>query len=92
LKIRASVENSRIFQKIQRQYGSFDRYLRNFTGDEILHEPYHLRTSLPLSDAISEDLRKRGMSFVGSTIIYSYLQSAGFINAHGEECCFYRTK
>ena len=91
LKIRASITNSRIFQRIQRQYGSFREYVERFTGKQVIYEPYSLRTTSPLSDALSEDLKQRGMSFAGSTVIYSYLQSAGFINAHGEECCFYRS-
>lgn len=85
-KIAAAIENSRIFLEIRREFGSFDAYLRNFTGGRIYYEEYTLRTTSPLSDRISGDLKRRGMRFVGSTILYSYLQSIGVINAHGAEC------
>lgn len=86
LKIKACVANSLIFKQIQEEYGSFDAYLRSFTGGETIIEEYSLRTTSPLSDKISKDLTKRGMKFVGSTIIYSYLQAVGIINGHGTEC------
>lgn len=85
-KIAAAVSNSRVFLEIQKEFGSFDRYLQSFTGGKIICEEYTLRTTSPLSDRISEDMKRRGMRFVGSTIIYSYLQSAGVIDAHGQEC------
>ena len=85
-KIAAAVKNSIVFRDIQREFGSFDRYLWGFTNGETLVESYTERTVSPLSDSISADLKKRGMSFVGSTIIYALLQSAGVINAHGSEC------
>lgn len=88
LKIVASIENARIFQKIKKEFGSFDTYIWGFTNNKIIIEPYNLRTTSPLSDAISKDLKKRGMKFVGSTIVYSYLQAIGILNAHGEECDF----
>ena len=85
-KLAAAVANSRVFRDIQAEFGSFDRYLWGFTGGSTLVESYEERTVSPLSDKISADLKKRGMSFVGSTIIYAFLQSAGVINAHGREC------
>ncbi len=85
-KIDATVTNSRIFKDIQREYGSFDTYLWGFTDNKTIVEPYTRRTTSPLSDTISNDLKKRGMKFVGSTIIYSYLQAVGIIHAHGSEC------
>ncbi len=72
LKVQASVRNARVFLQIQAEFGSFDAY--------------DLRTTSPLSDQISKDLKKRGMKFAGSTVIYSYLQAVGVINAHGVEC------
>ena len=90
LKILASIRNSRIFQEIQQEYGSFYAYLKRFAGNDMIVEPYDLQTTSPLSDAISKDLYKRGMRFVGSTIIYSYLQAVGIINGHGTECDFSR--
>ena len=89
-KILAAIKNSRIFLDVQREFGSFKRYLDTFTGGEVIYEPYNARTTSPLSDAISKDLKRRGMSYVGSTIIYSYLQAVGMIDGHGEECDCYK--
>lgn len=88
-KIAASVVNARAFLDIQAQYGSFDRYLWQWTDGKVVRET-GLVTS-PLSDAISKDLKKRGMKFVGSTIIYAYLQAVGVIYAH-EPGCFLAEK
>ncbi|MCD8353222.1 MAG: DNA-3-methyladenine glycosylase I [Clostridiales bacterium] len=85
-KITAAVNNSIVFKAIQQEFGSFDAYIWGFTNGETIVEDYHIRTTSPLSDTVSKDLKKRGMKFVGSTIIYSYLQAIGVLNAHGEEC------
>ncbi len=85
-KIEAAVSNSRAFKRIQAEFGSFDSYIWSFSGGKTVIEDYTLRTTSQLSDEISADLKARGMSFVGSTIIYSYLQSMGIINGHGKEC------
>ncbi len=90
LKISATVKNSRIFKEIQKEFGSFDKYIWGFTDGNTVYEEYSLQTTSPLSDKISKDLKKRGMSFVGSTIIYSYLQAIGIIYAHGKECDLYK--
>ena len=82
-KIEASIKNSILIQAIQREWGSFDRYLWHFTDGEVLYESCAVYTSSPLSDQISEDLRRRGMSFVGTTMVYSYLQGIGIINEIG---------
>ena len=87
LKIRAAIRNAAIFRDIQAEFGSFDAYLTRFTGGEILVE--HDKTTNALSDAISRDLHRRGMRFVGSTIIYAYLQAIGAINSHEPECDLY---
>ena len=84
LKINASINNSKIFKEIQNEYGSFYNYLKTFTNDTIVYEIN--KTISPLSDLISKDLKSRGMKFVGSTIIYSYLQAIGFIYSHDKEC------
>ncbi len=89
LKIKACINNAKIFKKIQQEFGSFSSYIWHFTDNKIIKESYKTRTTSPLSDKISKDLKKRGMKFVGSTIIYSYLQAMGLINAHGEECDLY---
>ncbi len=88
LKINASINNSRIFRDIVAEYGSFHGYLKEFTADKIVYETN--KTTNSLSDAISKDLQKRGMKFVGSTIIYSYLQAIGVIYSHDEECYLYK--
>lgn len=85
-KVSAAVVNAQVFKAIQQEFGSFDAYIWGFTGGESIVEDYALRTTSPLSDSISADLKKRGMKFVGSTIIYSYLQAIGVINGHGKEC------
>ncbi|MCD8115988.1 MAG: DNA-3-methyladenine glycosylase I [Oscillospiraceae bacterium] len=86
LKITAAIRNSIIFREIQHEFGSFNAYIWGFTNGKTIVEDYHTRTTSPLSDAVSSDLMNRGMKFVGSTIIYSYLQAIGVLNAHGEEC------
>ena len=84
LKINASINNAKIFKNIQNEYGSFYKYLLTFTKNKILKETN--KTTNDLSDSISKDLIKRGMKFVGSTIIYSYLQATVFIYSHEKEC------
>ncbi len=87
-KICASIHNSKIFNEICCEYGSFYNYLRTFTKDEIIYETD--KTTNALSDAISKDLQKRGMSFVGSVMIYSYLQAIGVIYSHDKDCDLYK--
>lgn len=84
LKMRAAVTNSRIFLDIVRENGNFYNYLRTFWNGETVYE--NDKTTSALSDTISADLSRRGMKFVGSTIIYSYLQAVGIINSHSDEC------
>ncbi len=87
-KISASVKNANAFIKIVEEYGSFLEYLKQFWDGNIIYE--NDVTTSPLSDAISKDLKKKGMSFVGSTIIYSFLQAIGIINSHEEGCDLYK--
>lgn len=89
-KIYAAVNNARIFLNIQKEFGSFDKYIWSFSNFATVFEDYNLRTTSPLSDAVSSDLKVRGMKFVGSTIIYSYLQAIGVIYAHGKECAMHK--
>ncbi len=86
LKIQACVTNSRVFLEIQKEYGSFDTFIWGFTEGKSIDESCDIRTTSPLSDKISKELKKRGMKFVGSTIIYSYLQAIGVISAHEKKC------
>ena len=85
LKIYASINNSKIFKNIQREYGSFSNYIWSFTSNKTLQIDSNI-TSNELSDIISKDLKNRGMKFVGTTIIYSYLQAIGIINSHDKDC------
>ena len=80
LKINAAINNSKIFKQIQNEYGTFHNYLKVFTNDKIIYEID--KTTNRLSDELSKDLKKRGMKFVGSTIIYSYLQAIGLSLIH----------
>ena len=90
LKIKSSINNSKIFLDIVDEFGSFYNYLLKFTKGQIYYE-IDKTTSL-LSDGISNDLKHRGMKFVGSTIIYSYLQAIGIVYSHEKECFLYKTK
>lgn len=89
LKIRASICNAKVFKQIEEEFGSFYAYLKGFVGDEIIYE--NDKTTSEISDKLSNDLKKRGMRFVGSTTIYSFLQAVGFINSHDDECFLKKT-
>ena len=89
LKIRAAVTNAGIYLKIREEYGSFAAYLEAFAGKGKIRKERE-QTTNALSDAISADLKKRGMKFVGSTILYAYLQAVGLINSHEETCWRYQ--
>ena len=84
LKIKAAIKNAKVFINIQKEFGTFSNYIWKFTNNKIIYNVH--KTSNKLSDTISYDLKKRGMSFVGTTIIYSYLQAIGIINDHEETC------
>ena len=88
-KINASINNSKIFKAIVDEFGSFHNYLRTFTNDRTIYETD--KTTNDLSDALSKDLQDRGMKFVGSVIIYSYLQAIGVIYSHDKECYLYKS-
>lgn len=90
LKIRAAVNNAKVFLKIQQEFGSFDTYIWGFVGGSPVGNRPKTLDDVPatseLSDRVSKDLKKRGMSFVGSTIIYAHLQATGLINDHVRSC------
>lgn len=91
LKIRAAVNNAAVFMRIQKDYGSFSNYIWSFTDGKIIYnETDELAPTSSLSDEISKELKKKGMKFVGSTIIYSYLQAIGIINDHELQCAWYK--
>jgi len=93
LKIRAVINNAARIMEIQKEFGSFDAYLWGFTNGEPIKNSWQrlsdIPTSTPLSDAISKDLKKRGFKFVGTTIIYAFLQAAGIVNDHLTSCFRY---
>ena len=88
LKVNASINNAKIFRDIKNEFGTFYNYLKTFTNGETYYEVG--LTSSELSDKISKDLKKRGMKFVGTTIIYSYLQAIGIINSHDKDCFMHK--
>ena len=83
-KIASAINNAKIFIEIQKEFGSFDSYIWGFTNGEIIKAEYKKESEL--SGDISKDLKKRGMKFVGPTIIYSYHESIGVIDNHQENC------
>lgn len=88
LKIKASINNTKIFKDIKEEYHSFYNYLKTFTNNKIIYE--YNKTTSSLSDKISKDLKKRGMTFIGSITIYSYLQAIGIIYSHDKGCYLHK--
>jgi len=93
LKVYGARINANVFLSIQKEFGSFDQYVWGFVERKPIITPYsHLKempTTTPQSDALSRDLKKRGMTFVGSTIIYAYMQAVGLVNDHTADCWLY---
>jgi DNA-3-methyladenine glycosylase I len=93
LKINSTIQNARAFLQVQKEFGSFDRYIWQFTGGATLvnrlcsGQP--VPASTPESDAMSKDLKKRGFNFVGSTICYAFMQATGMVNDHLTNCFRY---
>jgi len=94
LKIISAVSNARAFLAIQKEYGSFDTYIWAFVGGKPLQNRWNTMAEVPAtspeSDALSKDLKQRGLKFVGSTIMYAHLQAAGLVNDHLLSCFRYR--
>jgi DNA-3-methyladenine glycosylase I len=94
LKIEGTVKNAKAFLAIQKEFGSFDVYIWGFVGGKPLQPKRKVRADVPAatqeSDAISKDLKKRGFTFVGSTIIYAYMQAIGMTNDHTVNCFRHR--
>ncbi len=89
-KILSAINNAKIFMQIQRDFGSFANYIWSFTDNKVLKNTTgKIITSSSLSDEISKDLKKRGMKYVGTVIIYSYLQAIGIIDDHDQNCFKY---
>jgi len=93
LKIASAISNARAFLEVQKEFGSFDRYIWQFVGGKPRVNARRLRGTIPArtveSDAMSKDLRKRGFNFVGSTICYAFMQATGMVNDHAVECFRY---
>ncbi len=87
-KIKASINNSKIYKNICEEYNGFYNYLCSFSNGKVYYEVG--KATSDLSDKISNDLYKRGMRFVGSITIYSYLQAIGIVNSHEEYCYLYK--
>jgi DNA-3-methyladenine glycosylase I len=94
LKVNSAVKNAQAFLKIQEEFGSFDDYIWQFVNHKTIQNKWKKMSELPAktaeSDAMSKDLKKRGFSFVGSTICYAYMQAAGMINDHITNCFRYK--
>ena len=92
LKITSAVQNAKAFLRVQREFGSFDRYIWQFVDGKTKVNPWKLR-KLPAtsaeSDAMSKDLKRRGFNFVGSTICYAFMQAVGLVNDHAPDCFRY---
>jgi DNA-3-methyladenine glycosylase I len=93
LKIRATVNNAKRFLEVQKEFGTFDKYIWQFTGSKTIVNKWNHLSQLPAkspqSDAMSKNLQKRGFKFVGSTICYAFMQAAGMVNDHLVECFRY---
>ena len=94
LKVRSTIENAHAFLRVQKEFGSFDRYVWHFVGGAPkINRWKSLRQIAPTtreSDSLSKDLRKRGFRFVGSTICYAFMQAVGLVNDHTVDCFRYR--
>lgn len=89
-KILSAINNAKIFMQIQKDFGSFANYIWSFTDNKVLKNTTgKIITSSSLSNEISKDLKKRGMKYVGTVIIYSYLQAIGIIDDHDQNCFKY---
>lgn len=90
LKINSTVTNAKAFLLVQKEFGTFDKYIWQFTGNKTIKHKFKDLSELPAksieSDAMSKDLQKRGFKFVGSTICYAFMQAAGMVNDHLTTC------
>ncbi len=94
LKIRATINNAAAFVKIQKEFGSFSKYIWKFVHNKPIVNQWENMDEIPanteLSDIISKDLKKRGFKFVGSTVIYAHMQATGMVNDHSPSCFRYK--
>ena len=94
LKIESAIGNARAFLAVQKEFGSFDKYIREFVGGKPVRNRRRTSRQVPartaISDAMSKDLKKRGFKFVGSTICYAFMQATGLVNDHLVSCFRHR--
>jgi DNA-3-methyladenine glycosylase I len=94
LKIKSATQNAKAFLAVQKEFGSFDKYIWQFTGGKPKINSWRTGQSVPAktpeSDAMCKDLKKRGFNFVGSTICYAFMQATGMVNDHAVECFRYK--
>jgi DNA-3-methyladenine glycosylase I len=94
LKIASAVGNAKAFLNVQKEFGSFDSYVWSFVGGKPVDAKRQLFSDVPakteISDALSKDLKKRGFNFVGSTIMYAFMQATGMVNDHLTSCFRYK--
>jgi len=94
LKVRSAVSNAQAFIEVQKEFGSFDKYIWHFVNNKPIVNKRKKMSDLPAtsieSDALSKDLKKRGFKFVGSTIMYAHMQAIGMINDHTKDCFRYK--
>ena len=94
LKVASAISNAKAFLKVQKEFGSFDKYIWSFVGGKPIVNKWKDTSQIPAtsaeSDAISKDLKKRGFNFVGSTIMYAHMQATGMVNDHLMSCFRYR--
>ena len=93
LKVRATVSNAQAFMEVQKEFGSFSKYIWGFTDGKPITNTFEkmadIPANTPLSDAISKDLKKRGFKFVGTTVVYAHMQATGMVNDHVKDCFRY---
>jgi DNA-3-methyladenine glycosylase I len=90
LKVLSAINNAKLFIEVQKEFGSFDKYLYSFMpdGKPIINHTNTIPASTPISDAISKDMKKRGFKFFGTTICYAHMQATGMVNDHIPDCSF----
>ena len=94
LKIKSAITNAKLFMEVQKEFGSFSKYIWSFTNGEPIVNVFETKEDVPattvLSDEISKALKKRGFKFVGSTVIYAFMQATGIVNDHTTDCFRYK--
>ena len=94
LKIKATITNAQLFMNVQKEFGSFSKYIWSFTNGKPIKNNFKRMSDVPatteLSDQLSKDLKMRGFKFVGSTVIYAHMQATGMVNDHTTDCFRYK--